>query len=84
MADEKGRTGPAGVSAERRDEVRSVVRRVTRWAAGREDVVGVLLVGSWARGAGRADLDVDLLVLTVEPGRYVAEDTRGASRPWES
>ncbi|MFJ4695882.1 nucleotidyltransferase domain-containing protein [Streptomyces sp. NPDC088766] len=77
MADEKGRTGPAAVSAERRDEVRSVVRRVTGRAAGREDVVGVLLVGSWARGAGRADSDVDLVVLTAEPGRYVAEDAWG-------
>ncbi|MGV9560016.1 nucleotidyltransferase domain-containing protein [Streptomyces sp. NPDC003522] len=53
-----------------------MVRWVTAWAAGREDVVGVLLVGSWARGAGRAGSDVDLVVLTAEPGRYAAEDTR--------
>ncbi|MGV9942997.1 nucleotidyltransferase domain-containing protein [Streptomyces sp. NPDC003401] len=76
MADGERRTDPAGLPAERRDEARSVVRWVTAWAAGREDVVGVLLVGSWARGAGRAGSDVDLVVLTAEPGRYAAEDTR--------
>ncbi|MFF8195501.1 nucleotidyltransferase domain-containing protein [Streptomyces bobili] len=66
--------GPAEVSAERRDEVRAVVERVTGWAAGREDVAGVLLVGSWARGAARADSDVDLVVLTTEPGRYADDE----------
>ncbi|MFE7646031.1 nucleotidyltransferase domain-containing protein [Streptomyces phaeoluteigriseus] len=70
MADEEERAEPAEVSAERRDEVRAVIERVTGWAAGREDVGGVLLVGSWARGAARADSDVDLVVLTTEPGRY--------------
>ncbi|MFF8972554.1 nucleotidyltransferase domain-containing protein [Streptomyces sp. NPDC014995] len=64
----------AGVSAERRDEMREVEDRVTRWAAGRRDVVGVLLVGSWARGTARADSDVDLVVLTTEASRYAADD----------
>lgn len=65
---------PVGVSAERRDEMREVADRVTRWAAGRMDVVGVLLVGSWARGTARADSDVDLIVLTTEASRYAADD----------
>ncbi|MEU9671251.1 nucleotidyltransferase domain-containing protein [Streptomyces bobili] len=69
--------GPAEVSAERRDEVRAVVERVTGWAAGREDIGGVLLVGSWARGAARAHSDVDLVVLTTEPGRYAGDEARG-------
>jgi uncharacterized protein len=66
--------GPAEVSAERRDEVRAVVERVTGWAAGREDVGGVLLVGSWARGGARAHSDVDLVLLTTEPGRYADDE----------
>jgi uncharacterized protein len=66
--------GPAEVSAERRDEVRAVVERVSGWAAGREDVGGVLLVGSWARGGARAHSDVDLVLLTTEPGRYADDE----------
>ncbi|MET9502727.1 nucleotidyltransferase domain-containing protein [Streptomyces sp. NPDC006622] len=74
MADEEKRAGAAGVSAQRREEVRAVIERVAGWAATREDVAGVLLVGSWARGAARADSDVDLVVLTTGPGRCTAED----------
>jgi predicted nucleotidyltransferase len=62
------------VSAERRDEMREVAERVTRWAASRSDVVGVLLVGSFARGAVRPDSDVDLLVVTTEASRYADDD----------
>jgi predicted nucleotidyltransferase len=41
-------------------------------------VVGLLLVGSYARGAARADSDVDLVLLTTERGAYLAEDGWGA------
>ncbi|MEH0845233.1 nucleotidyltransferase domain-containing protein [Micromonospora sp. CPCC 205711] len=55
------------VTEERTREVRSVVDLVAGWAAAREDVRGVLVVGSWARGAARMDSDVDILVLTDNP-----------------
>lgn len=32
-----------------------------------QGVVGIALVGSWARGSGRPDSDVDLVVLTRQP-----------------
>ena len=35
--------------------------------------MAVALVGSWARGAGRAGSDVDLVVLAREPGRLLSE-----------
>lgn len=41
-------------------------------------MVGLLLVGSYARGAARADSDVDLVLLTTERGAYLAEDGWGA------
>ncbi|MFH9554108.1 nucleotidyltransferase domain-containing protein [Streptomyces sp. NPDC017435] len=66
--------GPAEVSPERGAETRRVMDRVTRWAANRSDVVGVLLVGSWARGAARPDSDVDLVVLSTAPARYAEDD----------
>lgn len=52
------------VTEARSREVRSVVDVVSAWAAEHEDVRGVLVVGSWARGAPRMDSDVDIVVLT--------------------
>lgn len=54
----------AVVTQQRSDEVESVIRKVSRWAADHEDVRGVVVVGSWARDAARMDSDVDILVLT--------------------
>lgn len=38
-------------------------------------IVGMALVGSWARHAGRPDSDVDLVVLTNDPGPLLASTT---------
>jgi len=47
---------------------------VRAWAAGRENVGAVALVGSWARGEAREDSDVDLVVLTdAEAGDWINE-----------
>jgi uncharacterized protein len=37
-------------------------------------VRGLALVGSWARGTQRQDSDVDLVLLSTEPFRYVDSD----------
>ncbi|MEV1286113.1 nucleotidyltransferase domain-containing protein [Micromonospora sp. NPDC049679] len=58
------------VTPERTAEMAGVVERVTRWAEERADVVGLLLVGSYARGATRPDSDVDLVLLTTDEDRY--------------
>jgi predicted nucleotidyltransferase len=58
-----------------RERIERLLERVTAWARQRPDVHGVALVGSWARDAAREDSDVDLVVLTDDPDRYVtAED----------
>jgi predicted nucleotidyltransferase len=69
--------GRGGVSAEREAEVREVVDRVTRWAVSRSDVAGLLLVGSYARGAARPESDVDLVLLVTEPSQYAEGDAWG-------
>ena len=63
-AGERGWQTGAVVSPERADEVRQVVDTVHRWAVGRADVRGVLVVGSWARDAARMDSDVDIVVVS--------------------
>lgn len=40
---------------------------LSAWAEARSDVLGLALVGSHARGAGRPDSDVDLVMLCVKP-----------------
>lgn len=62
------------MSSERRREVESFLERARSWAATREDIVAVALVGSWARGAARPDSDVDLVVLTDDPSAYLERD----------
>jgi hypothetical protein len=42
------------------DELR---QKVVAWASGRGDIVAVALVGSRARGAARADSDIDLVIV---------------------
>ncbi|HEX8863682.1 MAG TPA: nucleotidyltransferase domain-containing protein [Actinomycetes bacterium] len=73
-----GRDVTAGGGAEttreaeaRRAEVEAFLRRAGEWAARRPDVVALALVGSYARGADRPDSDVDLMVLTTGPARYL-------------
>jgi uncharacterized protein len=53
------------------ERIERLLDRAVAWARRRPDVRGVALVGSWARGAARPDSDVDLVVLTDDPGRYV-------------
>ena len=44
--------------------VAALLKAVTSWAEERGDVVGVALVGSYARGTARPDSDVDLIILS--------------------
>jgi predicted nucleotidyltransferase len=67
-------SGDAGMPREadaRRAEVEAFLERATGWAARRPDVVALALVGSYARGVDRPDSDVDLMVLTTDPTRYL-------------
>ncbi|GGV04699.1 nucleotidyltransferase domain-containing protein [Kitasatospora aureofaciens] len=61
------------LSLERIAEIDKVIDRITRWARDREDVVGLLLVGSCARNAARPDSDIDIVLLTTDEPRYLDE-----------
>ena len=43
---------------------------VTAWAAHRGDIVGLALVGSWARGTANLGSDIDLILLTPNPDAF--------------
>ncbi|HET7011791.1 MAG TPA: nucleotidyltransferase domain-containing protein [Anaerolineales bacterium] len=57
--------GPASVAA--------FLETVRAWAAGEDDIEAVVLVGSHARGQARPGSDVDLVILTTDPQRYLRE-----------
>jgi uncharacterized protein len=47
-----------------------ILAPITAWAHSRSDILGVALVGSWGRGAGRCDSDIDLILLVAEPQMF--------------
>ncbi len=55
------------------NRVEDFLWQVRTWAKQQPDIEAVLLVGSYARGAARADSDVDLVILTTAPERYLAD-----------
>ena len=57
------------------EDVAAVIELVRRWAAVRDDVHGLALVGSWARGEASEGSDVDLVLLVDQPDAYLNDDT---------
>lgn len=52
-------------------EYQRLTALITRWADGDPDVVGAAVVGSWARDSARPASDIDIVVLTTDPAKYV-------------
>ncbi len=48
-----------------------LLAQIKGWAEAQRDITGVLLVGYHARGTARADSDVDLVILTIQPEAYL-------------
>ncbi len=46
---------------------------VVQWASGQPDVLAVALVGSYARGTATPTSDIDLVVLTARPQKYLGD-----------
>lgn len=66
---------PRGLTAERAAQLHAVQATLAEWAALRDDIVAVAVVGSVARGTAHMDSDLDAVVLTDAPTRYAdAED----------
>ena len=53
--------------------VQALLDQLSAWAAGQSQLSGVLLVGSQARGEGRPDSDVDLVLLVKDPQAFLKE-----------
>ncbi|MDX6590016.1 MAG: uncharacterized protein QOI84_1290 [Solirubrobacterales bacterium] len=62
------------MTEERAKEVEGLLERLAAWAKQRPDVRALALVGSQASGTPRADSDVDVVLLTDSPARYIEHD----------
>lgn len=47
---------------------------VVSWASKQDSVLGVSLVGSYARGQARLDSDIDLVILSNEPAKLLTKN----------
>ncbi len=45
------------------------------WAAAQTDIQAIALVGSYARGVARDDSDIDLVLFTEQPAKYLTDIT---------
>lgn len=61
------------------DHIRTFLNAFVTWASAHSDVQAIALVGSYARGDARDDSDVDLVILTNQPQRYI-EDLKWIER----
>ena len=52
-------------------EIESFLERVRNWAEIQNDIKAILLVGSYARGQAHEDSDIDLVLMTNEPDKYL-------------
>jgi len=53
--------------------IRDLLEAFVNWASAHEDVQAIALVGSYARGEARDDSDIDLVLLTDQPLKYLEE-----------
>jgi predicted nucleotidyltransferase len=61
------------------EHIRDFLEAFVAWASAQADVHGIALVGSYARDAAREDSDIDLVLLTDQPGKYL-EDLKWIER----
>jgi len=52
-------------------QVKDLVNAVVKWAEFKPDILGVALVGSYARDEAKIDSDVDLMFLTLTPKELI-------------
>ena len=55
------------------EHIRDFLDTFVAWASDQPDVQGLALVGSYARGAAKDDSDIDLVILTDQPQKYLGD-----------
>jgi len=53
------------------DKIHQFLEEITNWASAQSDIQALALVGSYARNAATETSDVDLILITTNPKRYL-------------
>ena len=53
---------------------RQFIAKIIEWAATQPELLGIALVGSYARGTEREDSDIDLVIVTNDPKPWLETD----------
>jgi predicted nucleotidyltransferase len=57
------------------DQVALFLKQMTQWASAQADILALALVGSYARNAAKETSDVDLVLIAVDPGQYLKDQS---------
>jgi|SRR5579872_4443726 len=55
-------------------EISDFLNKFAIWCCMHADIVGCYLVGSWTTGLHKATSDIDLVVITTSPAKYIKDD----------
>ena len=64
------------------NDVQHLLRVIQDWAKARDTILGLAVVGSWARGTAQKDSDLDIMLLVDSPKNYRAETNWLATIEW--
>jgi uncharacterized protein len=53
------------------EDIQDFLEEFVNWASEQPDMQGVAVVGSYARGKARVDSDIDFVILTEQPEKYL-------------
>lgn len=56
------------------NDIQDFLNAFVGWASAQRDVQAIALVGSYARGSAKDDSDIDLVILTEQPQKYLEDD----------
>ena len=65
------------------DRLEPVLSVVAEWAHSRPDMLGLAVVGSYARGTARPDSDLDLMLLARDPATLRADQAWPGAIAWD-
>lgn len=51
------------------------IKKFTNWSKNHEQILVMALVGSYARGEAKPDSDVDLVIITNQPEKFLKDDS---------
>ncbi len=57
------------------EDIEAFLKKLVDWAIFQEDIIGVFLVGSYARNSFKETSDVDLVIITQKPDLYLKDDS---------